>query len=90
MQIVKIWHLILSFFTLVSCDVLSPGPHITAHRLSHSHMLEKSLWFRIHIQLYFSFVNFHDTEIIKSQLTTLIAKSLESTSIGHLPQASLR
>jgi len=90
MQIVKIWHFVLSFFTLGSCDVLSPEPHITAHRLSYSHMLAKSLWFRIHIHLYFSFVKFHDMEIMKLQLTTLIEKSLESTLIGHFPEASLR
>ena len=89
MQIVKIWQLVLLFFTLGSCDVLSRGPHITAHRLSHSHMLAKSLWFRIHVHLYFSFVNFHDMEVMKSQLTTLIAKSHESTLIGHFPEDSL-
>jgi len=90
MQIFKIWHSVLLFFTLGSCDVLSPGPHITAQRLSYSHMLAKSLWFRIHIHLYVSFVNFHDMEIMKLQLTTLIAKSLESTLIGIFPEASLR
>jgi hypothetical protein len=89
MQIVKIWHLVLPFFTLGSYDVLSSGPHITAHRLSHSHMLEKSLCFRVHIHLYFSFANFRDMEIMKLQLTTLIAKSLESTLIDHFPDASL-
>jgi hypothetical protein len=88
MQIVKIWRLVLSFFTRGPCDMFYPGPHITKHRLCRSHMLAKSLWFRIHIHFYFSFVNFNEMEIMKLQLTTLITKFLEGILIGHIPEAS--